>query len=339
MVEKKDNPNLNRELIDGIKICLTDHSSLESVSDLEKIINQFKNVPIPYSNITKLIYEQDAINKDGVVALMEQLRNHLSEIGQLSADNHPLAKIYEHIALAHTQVEYLLGEDQIQKLRLSINNIDNQVEQNISKIDDRISGVYSGFVSVLGIFITISFTLFGGVSLLNNLFSNVKSGSSPSAIGNSIVLSGIATILIYLLSFTLMNGVQRLANRFSYSYRFQYMYMNRPNEDIRYRNLFIVLSIGIGIVIFGSKYGEHWATILGIPFNNFTIMIPYFIVCLIILKHGVIIRRLATNFYGRRGGVYTFKRMFYAVKQRIGSIELLEMIIGIPSLIVLIYSL
>ncbi|MCO0831900.1 hypothetical protein NFX39_02165 [Fructobacillus sp. W13] len=340
MVDKKDNPDLNRELIDGINKCLVDDTSGQlPVSNLVKIVDQFKNIPIPYSKITKVIYEQESVNKHGVVALIEQLRSHLSEMGELTADNQPLAKIYEHISLAHTQVEYLLGDEKIKKLQLSLDDTGNKVEQNITKIDERISGVYAGFVSVLGIFITISFTLFGGVGLLNNLFSNIKYGSDPSVIGNSIMLSGIATILIYLLSFTLMNGVQRLANRFSYSYKFQYMYMNRPNEDIRYRNLFIVLSIGIGIIIFGSKYGQHWSIILGIQLNYFTIMIPYFIVCLIVLKHGVIIRRLATNFYGRWGRTYHFKEVCGAVQKRTGIIEKLELVFLILSLLVLIHSL
>lgn len=339
MVDKKDNPNLDRELIDGINKCLIDNDSSQlPVKNLVGIVDQFKNRPIPYSQITKLIYEQESKNKHGVVALIEQLRNHLSEMGELTDDNQPLAKIYEHISLAHTQIMFLLKDEQIKKVQRSIEGIEHTVELNITKIDERINGVYAGFVSVLGIFISISFTLFGGVNILNTLFSNIKN-SSNSSIGTAIVLAGIATLLIYLLSFTLLNGIQRLSNRFGFRPApwDDYIMSNR-REDLRYRNLFIALSLGVGIIIFGSKYGQHWSIMGKIPFNSFTVMIPYALVCLLILKHGVLIRRLVTNHYSRWGQVYTFKRTLGAVRRRIGSIEILEMIIGIPSLIVLIYS-
>lgn len=333
-----DNPGLNQELINTIKELIEEKNvTKKQLDELNRIAQQFKDLPIPYAAITTCIYEAERKNKDAVNAFADYVRPYLTESDSFKNSN-PLAKIYEHISLADTQFKYLLNEKKIFELHDTVNKVNDNVENYINKIDDRINSVYAGFVSVLGIFISISFTLFGGVNILNELFSNIKN-SSDSATGKAIVLAGIATLLIYLLSFTLLNGVQRLANRFSIRLSPWNEYANRRHEDLRYRNLFIVLSIGIGIIIFGSKYGEHWSIILGIQFNYFTIMIPYIILCLIILKHGVMIRRLATNFYSRWGELYTFKRTFNAIKRRIGSMEILEMIIGIPSFIVLIYSL
>lgn len=333
-----DNPGLNQELINTIKELINEKNvTKEQLNELNKIAQQFKDLPIPYSAITRCIYEAERENEDAVNALSDYVRPYLTENGSFKNSN-PLAKIYEHISLADTQFKYLPNEKKISDLNSMVSKVNRDVENYITKIDDRINGVYAGFVSVLGIFISISFTLFGGVNILNTLFSNIKN-SSNSSTGKAIVLAGIATLLIYLLSFTLLNGIQRLANRFGFRPApwDDYIMSNR-REDLRYRNLFIVLSIGIGIIIFGSKYGEHWSIILGIPFNSFTVMIPYALVCLLILKHGVFIRRLVTNHYSRWGEVYTFKRTLEAVRRRIGSIEILEMIIGIPSLIVLIYS-
>lgn len=336
-----DNPKLNKQLIEKIKEILDEKEGLVTQAQLEGLNNiaeEFSELPIPYSKITALIYKTDRENKDSVTNFTSNVRSYLTE-NSIFKSSHPLAKIYEHVSLADTQFKFLLNEGKIIDLDKKVHKVNNNVEHYITKIDDRINGVYAGFVSVLGIFISISFTLFGGVNILNTLFSNIKN-SSNSAIGEAIVLAGITTLLIYLLSFTLLNGIQRLANRFGFRPApwDDYVMSNR-REDLRYRNLFIVLSIGIGIIIFGSKYGQHWSIILGIQFNYFTIMIPYTILCLIILKHGVMIRRLVTNFYGRFGNTYSVKRVWCAVTKRIGTIEILEMIIGIPSLLILINSL
>lgn len=81
------------------------------------------------------------------------------------------------------------NKDSIESLIKEINERDEIIENKIRK------NVYSEFITILGIFTAITFAIFGGMNLLNDLFKNI--GSTQASLGQTLILAAIFGLFMW----------------------------------------------------------------------------------------------------------------------------------------------
>ncbi|APS41000.1 hypothetical protein FOL01_0141 [Weissella jogaejeotgali] len=277
------------------KLLTTPYEEISFRSNFKKLRESAKKLSdaaVPYSEIATLVYafQSQPENVDGVGPFLDKFKDILlKEIDSDSnetvpADLNILIKTYENISLSDAQYRSLLGEEKIKSLKDGIDDLTNN-------LDNRMNNIYSGFVSVLGIFVAISFSLFGGVNLLENLFKDMAGGSTPENIGISIMLSGFFIALLYILILGLTSGLSRITQKENHFW-----------EDFSFRTLFIIMSISCGIIIFGFMY--HIGTVdWKVPFlNNYifkwnaiNVLIIYLFVCFMLYRRAAAFKNIVVN--------------------------------------------
>lgn len=78
-----------------------------------------------------------------------------------------------------------------------------------NKISDLKGKLYADFVAILGVFTAIAFTIFGGLQLLANLFTNIKD-ISVANIGVTMIFSSLFLWSIYLLLAILLSSITKI---------------------------------------------------------------------------------------------------------------------------------
>jgi len=288
--------NISIEFQKNLKKLLTaPYEEISFQSNFKKLRESAKKLSdaaVPYSEIATLVYafQSQPENVDGVGPFLDKFKDILlKEIDSDSnetvpADLNILIKTYENISLSDAQYRSLLGEEKIKSLKDGIDDLTNN-------LDNRMNNIYSGFVSVLGIFVAISFSLFGGVNLLENLFKDMAGGSTPENIGISIMLSGFFIALLYILILGLTSGLSRITQKENHFW-----------EDFSFRTLFIIMSISCGIIIFGFMY--HIGTVdWKVPFlNNYifkwnaiNVLIIYLFVCFMLYRRAAAFKNIVVN--------------------------------------------
>ncbi|QTD63187.1 hypothetical protein J4G46_07460 [Acinetobacter towneri] len=173
----------------------------EAITSLIKIFDQviiktrcLPNFDIPYDDITELIYEysQD-ISLEELDLMMEELEGRYQELYPLLDDGnkHPkhkcLTKFRRHIYLAATQKNYINKVTQQQakiardtaisaqkiskraeKISTEAELLAKKSEKLANEADAQAKSTIANYISILGIFASIIFTLFGGVNLIGS---------------------------------------------------------------------------------------------------------------------------------------------------------------------------
>lgn len=284
------------------KLLITPYEEASFQSNFKKLRESAKKLSdaaVPYSEIATLVYafQSKPENVDGVGPFLDKFKDTLlREINSDSnvivpADLNILIKTYENISLSDAQYRSLLGEEKIKSLNDEIYGLTNNLDKVNETIDNRMNNIYSGFVSVLGIFVAISFSLFGGVNLLENLFKDMAGGATPKNIGLSMMLSGFFIILIYILIIGLTSGLSRVTQKENYF-----------GEDFSFRTLFIIMSISCGTIIFGFMY--HIGTVeWRLPFlsnyifkwNALNVLIVYLFICFMLYRRAAAFKSIIIN--------------------------------------------
>lgn len=196
---------------------------------IEKLLNDAKNVNvkfIPYSDITRMIYDLD--NTDGIDAFVIKLRKEVvSKLKQLNGDTETpdeyfvILKSAEHINLACRQMDSLYSrqEKKLQELnditdRISVlSSKASKIEDTVKKQKEAYSKLTVDFVTILGIFTSITFATFGGLQLLGNVFGRVSDLSNNRNVGSEIMLGAIFLFGTYLILIALLTGISKLTDR------------------------------------------------------------------------------------------------------------------------------
>lgn len=173
----------------------------EAIQSLIRIFDQviirtrcLPNFDIPYDDITELIYDysQD-INLDELDLMMEELEGRYQELypsledGQKHPKHKCLTKFRRHIYLAATQKNYINKVTQQEaKTARNIANSAQEISRRAEKLsteaeilakkseklatdaDNQAKSTIANYISILGIFASIIFTLFGGVNLIGS---------------------------------------------------------------------------------------------------------------------------------------------------------------------------
>lgn len=214
---------------------------------------------VPYNRIAKVVFGLSST--DGIEGFKPEFYRLMDEYSQKEDHDdrvyNQLKKTIHHIELAIIQKDSLLQTqlDQIKELGDGLTQLNSSYEEMQTKLNrdiknsedrfnDRVDTMYNSFISVLGIFIAISFSLFGAATLLKNIFTIATSEGfnvSAKVVGTNISLAGFSTILIYLLVIGLVQGISTVTNK---SYFFSL------------KKLFVVISVALGVVVIGYFYGH-----------------------------------------------------------------------------------
>lgn len=206
----------------------------DNALDLEfkNLLNSAKEVHlefIPYSGITTIIFKYGS---DGMDAFVASLRKYITEYVKKLPDNEDIpneylivAKSIEHINLATTQMTILYKEQEkkinaasgnlseIEKDIKRTDEIANGLEDKVNAQDEKYSKLTVDFVTILGIFTSITFATFGGLQLLGNVFGRVSDLSNKSNVGSEMMLGAVFLFGTYLILVSLLTGVSKLTGR------------------------------------------------------------------------------------------------------------------------------
>lgn len=240
---------------------------------------------IEYTGISKFVYlneqiivthEPETFMPELLSALEPRLKNHGKAWVRAQA-------ICDRVCLSQTQLNSLNSTEHRQKIDKLTSDLEEknkeladtkgelqkaQGELTEAKQDivDATSRLYSGFVSVLGIFIAISFSLFGSATLFH---AAIKSSEvNKASVGQMIILVGIITLLIYLLVSGLFFGIHSI--------------LNRKIESIK----MVPISLGVvlttlGIMLAGFVYDNPKISPQDIP-NSALLIVVYTVVAIIV---------------------------------------------------------
>ncbi len=270
----------------------------EKFDDVVSVLKkQTDQQSVPYNRISKIIFQlSDTDGMDFFIPKLKTLvEEYISTDSATSSIRKRLVKIVRHIELSNIQMESLYKRQMVNITELSSGvdtlngsyaEMQGSLKREASLIEERFStkvdSMYSSFISVLGIFIAISFSLFGAATLLKNIFTiSTEKGFnvSPQVIGANISLAGFATILIYLLIIGLVQGISTLTNK-------QYFFS--------LRKLFVVIGVAGGVIVSGYLYGHSapsWTHML----LSLSLLLAYLAVWMFIYSKGTVIKmRLIT---------------------------------------------
>lgn len=222
---------------------------------------------VPYNRIAKVVFGLS--NTDGISVFKPEFYTLMNEYYTKNHEDrvyNQLKKTINHIELAVIQKDSLLQTqlDHIKQLNDGLKDLNSSYEEMKTELkrdiqnseyrfDARVDTMYNSFISVLGIFIAISFSLFGAATLLKNIFTIATSNGfdvSAKVVGTNISLAGFSTILIYLLVIGLVQGISTVTNK---------------NYFFSLRKLFVVIGVAGGVVLSGYAYGHtapSWEHIL-----------------------------------------------------------------------------
>ncbi|MCS8562453.1 hypothetical protein [Weissella cibaria] len=169
-----------------------------------------------------------------------------SDINFNETTKHLLSKLNSNIRIAITQYELIAAKDEAleENLEKKVSKLQETIESLESKaikLQKDIDSYYSNFISVLGIFIAISFSLFAGATVVTKLLS--LTADTKSAIGANIMFAGFSTFLVYVLILGLVIGIGKITNK---------------GYDFSYRVLFVISSLCGSTVLFGFLYRSNF---------------------------------------------------------------------------------
>lgn len=275
--------SITRLIVDEITARKYPEQSEKFESNFKNLYDIIKDIPdntIPYAQVAQAIFhlnnEDSESSIDGILDILKQaIVFHINQIDgdEIDTKTNILIKIYEHLVLANTQMNSLYSDQQSQvteiktKLDGTTDRFD-ETEEAWNGIKEQVERMYTSFVSVLGIFVAIAFTLFGAGSLIKDIFAS--GNPTRIEIGSKIMLAGFTVILIYLLIVGLFQG---MASVIKFDYFFSI------------RKLYIVCFVAGSVILSGYMYGHNnvsWSHLL-----MFTIFLSlYFLVGAIVYVYG-----------------------------------------------------
>lgn len=213
------------------KIKVDTQSSGELTKQINKLLKKAEQVNvqfIPYSKITTIVFKY---HTDGLDMFEQKLRDRIkADLKDLSKDEKiknkymVMLKCLEHLNLAITQYNnlYVAQERKLKKankdltdVKANIDDIAGQAKSlnsNYKKLVDKNEKMTVDFVTILGIFTSITFATFGGLQLLGNVFGNIKSVDSAS-VGSELILGAVFLFGTYMILIALLTGLSRLMGR------------------------------------------------------------------------------------------------------------------------------
>lgn len=223
---------------------------------------------VPYDLMTAIIFQEDFEYEDSLIN---------DNISMLDLDDrvdseialHTLRKIHNHTALAFTQKREFSGVlQQAEADREQLAQAIQEQKREVKVLTEKTKRVSIEFTTVLGIFTSIVFALFGGVQVVSTLLSNTHSLTAKD-MGDTILLASVATTLVYLLLIALLSGISKLTDN-------QYNVSGKVTA--------VVLLTLVFMALLGVLYGYDTASGQLLYFlQSYTLLVPATIIVAIIL--------------------------------------------------------
>ena len=174
---------------------------------------------LPYSNLTSLVFTDEENYTDGFISdLKEFITKQFEEKKQknnLTIEDEKaisvLIKTTEHLSLALSQknslyIEQKLEFAKLEKKYIEINTALKETEQKYIKYKTKYDKMTIDFLSMMGIFSTIIFSVFGGLSQIGAIGDNL----SETPISKILMYISLSAIILILIIFFSFNAISKL---------------------------------------------------------------------------------------------------------------------------------
>ena len=109
-----------------------------------------------------------------------------------------ILKICDHINLVSTQTQY--SDNRIRQVETRTEIASNKLNNIKNDLETIRTSIYAQLISIVAIFVAISFVMFGGMSLMNNLFdfSNMTAVPLTELFGIGALIGVVMLLIIYM---------------------------------------------------------------------------------------------------------------------------------------------
>ncbi len=212
----KDDSDLDKEFC---RLFFSDDFSNNEVAEkiAKNITNQLKldRSHASYSSVTRYIFYEcnESITSYFVDVRCKDLADLVNirceEIAELASMKKEevvsfVKKTTDNIKLAFAQKEYIGAE--IKEAEKKLNN----TEKKLKKVKGNLDRIYAEFITLLGIFTAIAFSVFGGMETLSSLFSKLSFKNPRITTGFVLIIAAIIAGVIYGILFILMESIYKL---------------------------------------------------------------------------------------------------------------------------------
>lgn len=250
--------------IEELRKAMLDVVSYLSTPSDEFIESRFRtNLNEYLSKYNRLIYSElttyitDMYNDEmKITTFQSNLEKALQ--GALKNDEYMLSnvtksilKMYDHTNLAVKQNETFLtpeekikevAKKQTQEIENNIIKIGKEFDKNLNeKVNLAQNNIYSQLISIVAIFVSISFVMFGGMTLMNNLFDYKEMKTIP--LFEMLACGSLIGIIMVNVVFAFMQFVLRITDKIKTKDEFPYSYITNSVT----RCLFIVMIAAVAI--------------------------------------------------------------------------------------------
>lgn len=250
--------------IEELRKAMLDVVSYLSTPSDEFIESRFRtNLNEYLSKYNRLIYSElttyitDMYNDEmKITTFQSNLEKALQ--GALKNDEYMLSnvtksilKMYDHTNLAVKQNETFLtpeekikevAKKQTQEIENNIIKIGQEFDKNLNeKVNKAQNNIYSQLISIVAIFVSISFVMFGGMTLMNNLFDYKEMKTIP--LFEMLACGSLIGIIMVNVVFAFMQFVLRITDKIKTKDEFPYSYITKSVT----RCLFIVMIAAVAI--------------------------------------------------------------------------------------------
>ncbi len=193
-------------------------------SEISKVVYEFKDdsidiLRINLTEIKKMAYENDSFAVSEKIDklidhadLAEYQRKLIEDVGKeqkVLIEGFQKVIIHTRRKLSDTKSELETAKKELKKTKDEIDESYDKVNGEIGKLKDDTSGIYTQFVTILGIFTAIIIGVFGGMEILGNVLSNIEDVKVTKLLMFSSLMMGAVITIIYLL----LNSIAGLTDK------------------------------------------------------------------------------------------------------------------------------
>ncbi|TLQ03461.1 hypothetical protein FEZ51_09190 [Pediococcus stilesii] len=143
----------------------------------------------------------------------ESFYNEVAEKNFLKILDHmELVSIQSQSIDSHQQRKIDLQNEKLESLKSSLKKANDELVSLQKNSENLANKLTADFVTILGIFTSITFATFGGLQLLGNVFGKIRSTDAVS-VGSEVMLGAIFLFGTYMILVALLTGISKLIGK------------------------------------------------------------------------------------------------------------------------------
>lgn len=208
-----------------VKKILKDLSENEVVDkDVATWVNRLKRLYSggyrhKYSEILRTLIHMEPESRDYLIVNLDIInKNKTSEIRD------QFDKFYDHVSLEIIRLtQYKKYESKSNNLDIKIDNIEAQFKHiqnkiseenaNLANLKKDMTSMQTSYISILGIFSSITFALFGGLNIISQIFSKITNLNDHNSFSGIMAIGGFVVLAIFNLLNMLMYSLGRIVGK------------------------------------------------------------------------------------------------------------------------------